>query len=342
MTDDDSNAGELSEYQAELEASLDAGQVPDGWEYQVSWDARPGTDGRFAVAAAVVAAGLIAGWIAWGWKAGIAAGFVAVAVMMLLAVPRGGPTPGSMITETFTPPDETVAELGVAGHELVKVTRGRPKFTRMRPATSTDRGSIRRGLVGTAAMVIIFGTLTLLVESGRIGPTVYLRTGSILGAVAGVGLAVWLWVRMGAYSRSDTSDRESLTDGILGTATSGGAAVEAVGTGLLARLPPRVARVVGPGFILVWAAVSVLVAFSLAPPAGHLWSSAAAAADLIAFIIAGLRALLLASIALVKRDGSALKGVLLTLGLTGVLLLVAKLFGWLDDWTAVITWVRQR
>jgi len=99
--------------------------------------------------------------------------------------------------------------------------------------------------------------------------------------------------------------------------------------------------VVGPGFILVWAAVTVLVAFSLAPPAGHLWSSVTAAADLIVFIIAGLRALLLASIALVKRDRSALVGVLLTLGLMGVLLAVAKLFGWLDDWTTVITWVRH-
>jgi len=210
---DDSNASELSEYQAELEASLEAGQVPVGWEYQVSWDAGPAPAVASPVAAVVVAVGLIAAWIAWGWRAGIAAGFVALAVVMLLVIPRSGPRPGSVITETFTPPDETVVELGVAGHELVKVARGRPDFTRMRPATSADRGRIRLGLVGTAAMVIIIGMLTLLVESGRIGPTVYLRTGSVLGAVAGVGLAVWLWVRMGGYSRSDVSDRESLTDG---------------------------------------------------------------------------------------------------------------------------------
>jgi len=337
----DSNAGELAEYQTELEASLDAGHVPDGWEYQVSWDARPGGDGRFAVVAAVVAAGLIAAWIAWGWMAGIAAGFVGGGAMMLLMAPRGGPTPGSMITETFTPPDETVAELGVAGHELVKVTRGRPQFTRMRPAASADRRHIRLGLVVTAGTLIIVGTLTLLVESGRIGPTVYLRTESIVVAVISLGLAVLFWVRMGAYVQSDMSDRESLTGGILGTATSGGSTVEAVGIRLFARLPPKVARVVGPGFILVWAAVTVLVAFSLAPAAGHLWSSATAAADLIAFTLAGLRALLLASIALVKRDGSALIGLLLTLGLMGVLLLGAKLFGWLDDWTAIITWVRH-
>jgi protein-S-isoprenylcysteine O-methyltransferase Ste14 len=246
-----------------------------------------------------------------------------------------------MITETFTPPDETVAELGVAGHELVKVKRRRPPFTLTRPATSADRRHIRLDLAVTAAALIIIGTLTLLVESGRIGPTVYLRTGSIVSAVISVGLAVWLWVRMGAHAQSDTSDPESLPDGILGTATSGGSTVEAVGTGLFARLPPKVARMVAPGFILVWAALAVLVAFSLAPPAGHLWSSATAAADLIAFTLAGLRALLLASIALVKRDGSALIGALLTLGLMGVLLLVAELFGWLDDWTAIITWVRH-
>ena len=67
---------------------------------------------------------------------------------------------------------------------------------------------------------------------------------------------------------------------------------------------------------------------------------AAAAADLIAFTFAGLRALPLAGLALVKRNGSALIRALLTLGLMGILLLIAKLFGWLDDWAAILTWTR--
>jgi hypothetical protein len=83
----------------------------------------------------------------------------------------------------------------------------------------------------------------------------------------------------------------------------------------------------------------VLVAFKLAPDASELWSSVLAAADLVVFTVAALRALLLTGIGLILADRKALRAGLWTLGTMAILLLVAKLFGWLDEWAVVISWI---
>jgi hypothetical protein len=192
----------------------------------------------------------------------------------------------------------------------------------------------------------IGGSLTILVESGRISPTAYVRVGSVIGAAVSAGFAVWLWRRIGQYiklgaSAADT-DGESFTEELLSTATTGGPSVEALGTGLFARLPLKVTRVVGPALILLSGAVAVLVAFNMATDASDLWSSVSAAADLAVFTLVGVRALLLAGIGLVQRDRDALRAALWTLGLMAVLLLAAMVFGWLDEWTAAISWIRSQ
>jgi hypothetical protein len=101
----------------------------------------------------------------------------------------------------------------------------------------------------------------------------------------------------------------------------------------------KAARVVGPALIVLTGALGVLVAFTLAPDASQLWSSALAAGDLVVFTVAGLRALLLAGIGLILADRKALRTALLTLGTMAVLLLVAKVFGWLDEWAVPISWI---
>jgi hypothetical protein len=185
----------------------------------------------------------------------------------------------------------------------------------------------------------------LLVESGRISPGASLRVGSVVGAAVSAGFALWYWRLIGRYMNSvalaaDTGG-ESLTGELLDTATTGGSSVEALGKGLFARLPLKAARVVGPALILLTGALGVLVAFKLAPDASQLWSSALAAADLVVFTVAGLRALLLAGIGLILAGGKALRAALWTLGIMPVLLLVAKVFGWLDEWAVMISWIRS-
>jgi hypothetical protein len=104
----------VTELQAELEASLSAGFVPNGWTRGISWEPR----GEKRIVVAIVAvligvaagwliwgwkAGLAAGWLIWGWKAGLAVGMVVIGLRMLLSM-RSGPRPGDTITESFTPP----------------------------------------------------------------------------------------------------------------------------------------------------------------------------------------------------------------------------------------------
>jgi hypothetical protein len=105
----------IAELRAELEASLAAGFVPNGWTHRISWE----SDGPTHIAAAIVVIviGVAAGWLTWGWRAGLAVGMVAIGLGMLLSM-RGGPRPGDTITESFIPPDENLITLGLAGHEL--------------------------------------------------------------------------------------------------------------------------------------------------------------------------------------------------------------------------------
>ena len=329
--------------QAELEASLAAGFVPNGWEHRISWPAHSAT-GLWITGAGLIV-GLVAGWVAWGWKAGLAAALVVVGLGMLASW-RGGPRVGDEITESFTPPDEVLLELGIAGHELLKVERSRPTFSVTREATPADRRSARLGLLGMGAFLLINGGLVLLLESNRISPSTFLRSGAIVTAALLAALAVWAWRRIGLYSKllgsRPGSDAERDTEDPLASATTGEGAIEAFGASLLSRLPLPVARVVTVAILLLTGALGVLIAFNVAPDESELWSSLAAGADLVLFVAAGVRSLILLGIGLLFQDAKRAAMALKSLALMGVLLLVAKLFGWLDEWQTVILWVVDR
>jgi hypothetical protein len=347
MTDNAGEQGfsesEIAALQAELEDSLAAGLVPDGWNRKISWDASDANLHAVGAAVFIVGSAVVCGW-AWGWKAGLAALFVAVGLRILPAV-RGGPRVGQTITESFTPPDETLLELGIAGHRVFDVTRSRPSFSRTRVATRADRTTSRRVVLAISAACIIGGTLTLLEESHAIGPVAYLRAGSLLGAGICAGFAVWIWRQYGRLmpllDPSSDADAASLSDDVLDTATTGSTS-DAVGTALLSRLPPKSARVLLPALTLLFGALSVLVAFNVTPDRSQLWSGLAAAVELTVFVLAGIRAVLLVVVSGVKRDWTPLGSALWMVALMAVLLLAAKLFGWLDDWEEVISWVRAQ
>ena len=97
-----------------------------------------------------------------------------------------------------------------------------------------------------------------------------------------------------------------------------------------------------PALILVTGMLPVLVAFNVTPDRSELWSGLTATAELLVFAAAGVRALILLLLAAVWRDGDALKAAVKTVAMLLVLLLAARLFGWLDGWAAVIDWVRAR
>jgi hypothetical protein len=58
------------------------------------------------------------------------------------------------------------------------------------------------------------------------------------------------------------------------------------------------------------------------------------------FVLDGARGMLVAVVGVVQRDRALLRSALWMAGLMAVLLLAAKLFGWLDSWGSVIAWVR--
>lgn len=330
--------------QAELEASLSAGFAPDGWERRISWPSH-GTKG-FWIAGAGSVLGLVAAWVAWGWKAGLAA-LVLVIGLALLASWRSGPRVGDEITESFTPPDEVLLNLGIAGHELLTLQRSRPTFSVNRQATPADRRNVRLGAIAMGAILVVDGGLVLLLESDRISPSTFLRSGAIVSAAVLTGLALWAWRRMGLVIRAfgprpDRDPTQDTDEDLLDVATSGGGAVDALVGGVLSRLPLPVARVVTVAILLLVGALGVLVAFNVAPDESELWSSLTAGADLLLFLAAGARALILLAIGLVRRDRAPAVAGVQSLVLMGGLLLAAMLFGWLDEWRAVISWVLDR
>lgn len=327
---------EVAALRAELDASLAAGLVPNGWMHPIEWNSDgasmlPGVTAVFIIGSAV-ACGL-----AWGWKASLAAAFAAGGLGMLLSV-RGGPRPGQTITESFIPPDETTLEVGIAGHKILEATRSRPRFSVTRVATSADRRGVRLVSAATAALLLVCGTLTLLEESRVMSAATYLRTASLLEAAVCAGFAVWIWRRIGKLipllDPTPAAHEPSLVGEVLDTATTG-STIDALIAGLLSRLPPKVNRVLLPALALIFGALGVLVAFK-APNPRHLWSSLAAATELTVFVLAGIHAVLLAMVGVLCRDWAALRSALLTAGLMAMLLLAAKLFGWLDDWATVI------
>jgi hypothetical protein len=332
---------EVAALRAELEAHLAAGLVPNGWTHKIAWSA-DGASMHLAVTAVFIVASGVACGLAWGWKAGLAAIFVAGGLRMLLSV-RAGPQPGQTITESYIPPDETLLEIGVAGHKIFDATRGRPQFSVTRVATPADRRSVRLGSAALVAVLLVGGTLTLLEESGVISPVTYMRVASLVGAAVCAGFAVWIWRWIGKLmpllDPTPAAHEPSPAGEVLDTAITG-STTDALSEGLLSRLPPKVNRVLVPGLVLVFGAVGVLVAFNVTADPGQLWSSLAAATELTVFVLAGARAVLLAVISVLQRDWAALRSALWMAGLMAVLLLAAKLFGWLDDWAAVIAWVR--
>jgi protein-S-isoprenylcysteine O-methyltransferase Ste14 len=193
----------VAELQAELEASLSAGFVPNGWTHRITWEPREEKRIVVAIVVAIVVVliGVAAGWLIWGWKAGLAVGMVTIGLGMLLTM-RRGPRPGDTITESFIPPDETLLELGIAGHELVRFSQSRPEFSQTRQATRADRRNLRLTGAAIGALFAFGGSLTLLVESGRISPGASLRVGSVVGAAVSAGIAVWYWRLIGRYMNS--------------------------------------------------------------------------------------------------------------------------------------------
>lgn len=332
----------IAALQAELETCLAAGLVPDGWKHQISWSA-DGTSMHPVITVVFIVGSAVGCGVAWGWKAGLAAILVAGGLRMLLSV-RGGPRPGQTITELFIPPDEKLLELGVAGHQILDVTRGRPQFTRTRDATPADRRSARRGRAALSAAFVLGGMLTLLEESRVISPATYLRVASLIAAALYAGFAVWAWRRIGKFmpllDPTPAARDRSLVGEVLDTATTG-STTKTLSTALLSRLPPKVYRVVLPGLLLIAGALGVLVAFKVTPDRSQLWSGLAAATGLTVFVLAGVHGVLLAAVSVLQRDWAALRSALRIAGLMVVLLLVAKLFGWLNDWGTVIAWVRD-
>jgi hypothetical protein len=333
---------EVAALRAELDASLAAGIVPNGWTHEIGWSA-DGASMHPAVTAVFIVASAVACWLAWGWKAGLAAGFLAGGLRMLLSV-RGGPRPGQTITESFIPPDETLLKVGVAGREILEATRSRPRFSATRVATPADRRSARQGFAAVSATLLVSGTLTLLEESRVISPVTYLRAVSLLGAAVYAGLAVWIWQWIGKamplLDPTPAAHEPSPVNEVLGTATTG-STIDALSTALLSRLPPKVNRVLLPVLVLIFGALNVLVAFNVTPDRSQLWSGLAAAAELTVFVLAGARGVVLAVISVLQRDWAALRSALWMAGLMAVLLLIAKLFGWLDSWSAVIASIRD-
>jgi hypothetical protein len=336
-----SEESEVAVLRAELDASLAAGLVPNGWTHKIEWDADDASM-HLAATAVFIVASAVACWLALGWKAGLAAIFVAGGLRMLLSG-RTGPRPGQRITESFVPPDETLLEVGIAGHGI-KATRSRPQFHVTRVATLADRRSVRRGFAAVAATFLVGGILTLLEDSRVISPVTYLRVTSLLGAAVCAGFAVWIWRLIGKLmpliDPTPAAHEPSPVGEVLATATTG-STTDALSEALLSRLPPKVNRVLLPALTLVYGALGVLVAFNLTPDRSQLWSDLAAAAELSVFVLAGARGVLLVMVSVLQRDWAALRSALWMAGLMAVLLLTAKLFGWLDDWAAVIAVIRD-
>jgi hypothetical protein len=329
---------EIGALRAELEASLQAGLLPNGWEHRVQWSADPHT--LHPVATAVFIAGSSGGaTLAWGWKAGVAALLLSIGLRMVPSV-RGGPRPGQRIEESFIPPEEK-REIGIAGHTLASVSRSRPGFYVERIATRDDRRSVRRGAVFISVVFVMLGSLTLLEESRVIGPVTYLRASAVLGAVACVGFAVWIWRVLGALvplpDAARAADDGTTVDDVLSSATTG-STTDAVSEAVLSRLPLAVHRVLTPALALAVGALGLLVAFNATPDQDALWSGLAATTELVVFVGAAIRAVLSAAIGLLRGDAAALRSSVGSLLLMGVLLLIARLFGWLDDWGDVVHW----
>jgi hypothetical protein len=334
-------SAEVAALRAQLEASLAAGAVPNGWQRRVQWSADGGSLHLPSTGLFIVAATVICG-LAWGWGAGLAAVIASVGVRVLLSV-RGGPRPGQTITESFIPPDETLLELGIAGHQAFGVTRSRPEFSVTREATPADRRSARRVTALVGAAFAALGALGLLLESRAMSPETFLRTVSLVEAAACAVFAVWAWRLYGRLvpvtgPASPAWETDSGND-VLATATTG-TTTESVGSALLSRLPLKVNRVLVPFLILAYGALSVLAGFHLTPVPGQVWSGLGAATELVVFVVAGIRGVVLAIASVFQRDWAGLRSAVWMALLMALLLLVAKLFGWLDDWDALISSVR--
>ena len=361
--DDDPAIAELRE---ELMASLSVGVTPEGWQHRIQWSRdgsptnlmaasvapngslriewdRTGLSGRTLTTVVFVAGGTAIAWFAWGWKAGLAGLMAAIGLKMALGL-RSGPRPGQMIKESFVPP-EVLFELGVAGKTLLSSTTSRPEFFVERPATVADRRSARSTYGVVTAGFLLGGTLTLLFESHVIGPAAYVRAGALLGAVVAAAFAIGTWRRLGRLIPHlepvpATEEPSPLTQ-VLDSATTGGT-TDAVTSALLSRLPPRVFRLVVTALVLLWAVVIVLVAFNVTPDRKELWSGLAASVELTVFVLAAVRAVSLGLLAVLRQDGAAFAAALRTVALMAVLVLVAALFGWLDDWGDAADWVLDR
>ncbi|MFI9153033.1 hypothetical protein [Streptomyces sp. NPDC053367] len=331
---------QISPLQAELERSLAIGLTPDGWTHEITWEADSPKIHPIPTVAFIFGSTLTC-WLFWGWKAGIAATAAAIGLRMLFSV-RNGPQPGQEITEWFIPPDEKLFEAGIAGHEIVEITRGRPGFSRTRIATSADRRFTHRVFAAASSALSLGGFLTLLEEASVISPISYLRVQSLLVAAICAFLAIWIWRRIGInmplLDSKPAAPMGSTIRDVLDSATTGSTA-EALPSAVLSRIPPRVNRVLLPALAVVYGTLSVLISFSVTPDRSQLWSGLTAAMELAVFILAGIRAVLLIAVGVIQHDWLAFRSALWTIALMGVLLLVAKLFGWLDDWGAVISWV---
>lgn len=339
-----------AQLQGELEANLEHGLVPDGWEHRIEWDLEDEKSrGGLIPAVSAVAAISVAAAVAWGWGAGLSALIFSGCATFALMISRG-PSVGATVRHVFTPPPEAVFEAGIAGHKLVDVTRPRPFFFVSETATRQDVWAARRSGWLVALGFAIAGGLVLLEQSATITPAAFLRVSALLGAALSVAFAVWTWRAYGKIlpllaehqPRAKKQHDPDPAQQILDTATTGGSPTDTIGRSLLGLLPPNALRVVVPTLILASGLLPVLVAFSLAPDRSELWSGLTAAAQLLVFVLACVRALLLLVMAVVWRDGAAVKGALAMLALMLVLLVAARLFGWLDEWGAVINWVSER
>lgn len=338
----------VAQLQAELEGSLARGLIPNGWEHRISWDAQDGgAKGAWVPALLLITAGSVAAGAAWGWTTGLSALFFSGGVALALSQARG-PQIGENVRHTFTPPPETLFKAGIAGHTLVDVTRSRPFFFVDRIATRRDVWEARRISWLLALGFAVAGGLVVLERSATITPIAFLRVSAVVGAMVTVGFAAFAWRTYGraiphlVRQGPDEEHVASLGHDLLETATSGGSATDAFGRSLLSRLPPRALQVVVPSLILVTGMLPVLVAFNVTPDRSELWPGLTATAGLLVFIAAGLRALILLLLAAARRDGDALIAGVKTGVMLLVLLLAGRLFGWLDEWAAVIDWVRVR
>jgi len=192
-------------------------------------------------------------------------------------------------------------------------------------------------------MFVVGSGFVLLLESERISATTFLRSGAIVTAAVQVGLALWVWRRIGLYIRAFGPNPKRDAEDPLASATTGEGALEAIGNSILARLPLQVGRVVTVAILLVTGMLAVLGAFSASPEdKTELWQPLLAGADFALFAAAGVQALVLLVIGSLVADEERIEKALRMVASMVVLLLIAWPLGWLDEWQTAISWTGCR